>query len=82
MTEAAGTSEITVNIYQTAPQSPTCIVHVMGGGQHQCTGFVEVKYGGSFVGPKAATVAVKALQEPGEDGRTGSGEVNTGLASH
>jgi hypothetical protein len=42
---------------------------------------VGVKYGGSFMGPTAATVAMKALQEPGKDGRTGSGEVETGLGS-
>jgi hypothetical protein len=32
---------------------------------------VGVRYGGDLVGPKAATVAVKALQEPVKDGRTG-----------
>jgi hypothetical protein len=36
-----------------------------GGGQRKSTGLlVGVKYGGDFVGPKAATVAIKALQEP------------------
>jgi hypothetical protein len=42
---------------------------------------VGVKYGGDFMKPKTATVTIKALQEPGRDGRTGSDEVKTGLVS-
>jgi len=40
-----------------------------------------VKHDGDFGGPKASTVAVKPVQEPGKDSRIGCGEVRTGLAS-
>jgi hypothetical protein len=40
-----------------------------------------VKYSGGFVGSKAATIAMKALHEPGNDGRTGSCEVKTVLGN-
>jgi hypothetical protein len=41
---------------------------------------VGVKYVVGFVGHKATTVAMKVLQEPAKDGRTGSGKAKRSLA--